>query len=311
MHDSAEDADGARSAAAAARGLPARDWGAASLVVLIWAMNFIVGKVGLLELPPLLMMGLRFALVAVLLAPFLRWPGRNRWPLIGALAVVLGGLHFGLLFVGLSGVSAGPAAIAIQLAVPFSALLAAVFYRERLSVWQLAGMGVAFTGIWLLAGEPAHAPSPPHLLMVVIAAFSWAFANVLIKRLGRINVFALNGWVALLTAPLLLAASGLFEDGQLEAIAGADWRGWGAIVYMAVGASVIAYGLWYYLIEKHEMNRVVPMTLLAPVLAVFLAAWLLDEPLTPTLLVGGAVTLVGVAMIQFLRPVVPEPPVPT
>lgn len=311
MRDPAEDAGTTRSAALARQGLSARDWGAAGLVVLIWAMNFVVGKVGVMELPPLLLMALRFALVALLLAPFLRWPGRDRWRLIMALAVVLGCLHFGLLFVGLSGVAAGPAAIAIQLAVPFSALMAAVFYRERLSVWQMTGMGVAFAGIWMLAGEPSHARSLPHLMLVVIAAFSWSFANVLIKRLGRINVFALNGWVALLTAPLLLAASALFEDGQVEAVAAADWRGWGAIIYMAVGASVIAYGLWYYLIEKHEMNRVVPMTLLAPVLAVFLSAWLLDEPLTATLLLGGGMTLAGVAMIQFLRPVRPEPPVPT
>ncbi len=283
-------------------GLPVSDWLAAAAVVLIWALNFIVGKVGVQELPPLLLMGLRFTLVAALLAPFLRSPGRSRWPLIAALAVVLGCFHFGLLFVGLSGVSAGPAAIAIQLTVPFSAALAAIFHGERLGPWQLGGMGIAFVGIWLLADTSAQAPDLAHLLMVVVAAFAWSVANVLIKRLGPINVFTLNGWIALLTAPLLLAASGLIEHGQLDAIAAADWRAWGAIVYMAVGASVVAYGLWYYLIEKHEMNKVVPMTLLSPVLAVFLAVPLLGEPLTTTLMVGGAVTLTGVAMIQFLRP---------
>lgn len=302
--------EGGRTAEPSA-GVPARDWSAASVVVLIWAMNFVIGKVGVQELPPLLLMGLRFTLVAALLFPFLRPPGRGRWPLIAALAVVLGCLHFGLLFVGLSGVSAGPAAIAIQLTVPFSAVLAAIFYRERLGPWQLVGMGVAFAGIWLLTGEPAHAPNMAHLLMVVIAAFSWSVANVLIKRLGPINVFTLNGWLAVLTAPLLLVASALLEHGQLAALSAADWRAWGAIVYMAVGASVVAYGLWYYLIEKHEMNRIVPLTLLAPVLAVFLAALLLDEPLTTMLLIGGAVTLTGVAMIQFLRPAPPVPAVPT
>lgn len=296
---------------ASATAVPVRDWLASVAVILIWAFNFIVGKVGVQELPPLLLMGLRFALVALLLAPFLRPPGPGRWPLIAALAVVLGCMHFGLLFVGLSGVAAGPAAIAIQLTVPFSAALAAIFYKEHLSLWQLAGMGVAFAGVWLLADAPAQPPDLPHLLMVIIAAWSWSCANVLIKRLGPINVFTLNGWIALLTAPLLLAASAVFEHGQFAAIASADWRAWGAIVYMAVGASVIAYGLWYYLIAKHEMNRIVPMTLLSPVLAVLLAALLLDEPLTTMLLIGGAVTLVGVAMIQFLRRVRPDPPVPT
>ena len=292
------------------RGLTAGDTVAALAVVLVWAFNFIVGKVGVTQLPPLLLMAMRFALVAALLTPFFQPPG-HRWRLILALSVVLGGMHFGLMFAGLRGVDAGPAAIAIQLTVPFSALLAAVFYRERLGVWQTAGMAVAFVGVYLLAGDSAHRPSAPHFVMVVGAAFAWAAANVLIKRLGRINVFTLNAWVALLASPQLLLASLLLESGQVRAIESADWRAWGAVVYMAVGASIIAYGLWYRLIEKYELNRVVPLTLLSPVLAVALAVPTLGEPLTGHVMIGGAITLAGVAMIQFLRPRMPEPPLPS
>lgn len=295
---------------AARRGLAAADWTAAIAVVLIWALNFIVGKVGVMQLPPLLMMAVRFALVAALLAPFLQ-PMTGRWPLVAAIAVVLGGLHFGLMFSGLRGVGAGPAAIAIQLTVPFSALLALLFYREKLGLWQLSGMAVAFVGIYLLAGEPTHPPSLPHFLMVVAAAFAWAVANVLIKRLGPVNPFTLNAWVAVLACPQLLLASLLTEHGQVAALQAADWRVWGAIVYMAVGASIIAYGLWYHLLGKHPMNSIVPMTLLSPVLAVGLAVPLLGEPLTSAVLLGGGVTLLGVAMIQFLRPRLPEPPLPS
>ena len=147
--------------------------------------------------------------------------------------------------------------------------------------------------------------------MVVAAAFAWAFANVLIKRLGPVNPFTLNAWVALFACPQLLLMSLLLEGDQAAALQAADWRAWGAIVYMAIGSSIIAYGLWYHLIGKHAMNSVVPMTLLSPVLAVALAVPLLGEALTSNVLIGGAVTLAGVAMIQFLRPRLPEPPVPS
>ena len=213
------------------------------------------------------------------------------------------------MFSGLQGVDAGPAAIAIQLTAPFSAILAAVYYRERMGRWQLLGMGVAFVGVYVLAGDPTAAPSIPHLLLVVAAAFTWAVANILIKRLRGINVFVLNAWVALLALPQLLLASFLLEHGQFEALAAADWRGWGAILYMAVGASITAYGLWYYLIGKYEVNRIVPMTLLSPVLAVVFAVLILDEPLSVRIVLGGALTLAGVAMIQFLRPAVRLPAV--
>jgi O-acetylserine/cysteine efflux transporter len=146
---------------------------------------------------------------------------------------------------------------------------------------------------------------------VVLAAFAWAVANVLIKRLGRINVFTLNAWVALLAWPQLLLASLLFESGQASAIATADWRAWGSIVYMAVLSTIAAYGLWYYLIEKHELNRIVPMTLLSPVLAVALAIPLLGEHLTAGVFLGGTLTLAGVAMIQFMPARRPKPRLPS
>jgi O-acetylserine/cysteine efflux transporter len=264
--------------------------------------------VAVTQIPPNLLLALRFALVAVLLARFLRPPGKP-WGLVVALSVVLGGLHFGLLFFGLRGVDAGLAAIAIQLTVPFSLLLATIFYGERPGALQYAGIVVAFVGVYLLGGDPTAMPSIPHLLMVIMAALAWAFANIIIKRIGAINVFVLNAWVAVFALPQFALASLLLEHGQLAALEAADWRGWGGIVFMAVAASIIAYGMWYYLVRKYEMNRVVPLMLLAPVLAVFLAVLILDEPLTLRIIFGAVVTLAGVAMIQFLRPA-PRPPVP-
>ncbi len=289
------------------------DWGAAFAVIFIWALNFVVAKVGIGEFPPLFMLALRFALVAILLAPFLK-PPRGAWRQMLALSVILGSLHFGLLFVGLQEVDAGPAAIAIQLSVPFSAILAWGVYGERMGAWQIAGLAVAFAGVYALAGDPARSPNLFYFSLVVGGALAWAAANILIKRLVAIRPIVVNGWLALLAAPQLLVMSSLLETGQWRAVGDAGWRGWGAIVYMAVGASIIAYGLWYYLLGKYEVNRVVPLTLLAPVFAVFLAAVLLDEPLTLSVVLGGGVTITGVAMIQFLKPgalrPTQKPPVP-
>jgi O-acetylserine/cysteine efflux transporter len=277
------------------------DWIAAAVVIFIWALNFVVAKIGISEIPPLFLLALRFALVAVLLAPFLRPLGGAFRPML-ALSVVLGGLHFGLLFVGLQRVDAGPAAIAIQLSVPFSAILAWFVYRERMGIFQVAGLVIAFTGVYALAGDPARSLDPLYFSFVVGGALAWAAANILIKRLVAVRPIVVNAWLALFAAPQLFAISGLLESDQLRAIAEAGWRGWGAVVYMAVGASIIAYGLWYSLLGKYEVNRVVPLTLLAPVLAVCLAALILEEPLTINTVIGGAVTIIGVAMIQFLKP---------
>ena len=267
--------------------------------VLVWGFNFSIAKIGLEQIPPILMMALRFILVAILLAPFLRvQPGRMGQ--IAALSFTLGGLHFSLMFAGLRGVDAGPAAIAAQLYVPFSVLLARLVFGERLNLWQVLGMAVAFAGVYLLAGEPRIAPRPWYLLMVVAAAFVMAVATMQIKKLGPINVFTLNAWVGLFAVPQLFLASWLLEADHAEVLADADWRGWGAVAFSAVGASIVAHGLLYYLLAKYPVYRVVPLMLLAPVLAVFLAVWILGEPLTWRIMIGGLITITGVGVVQLL-----------
>jgi O-acetylserine/cysteine efflux transporter len=75
---------------------------------------------------------------------------------------------------------------------------------------------------------------------------------------------------------------------------------------MAIASSIVAYGLWYFLIERYPMNRVVPMTLLAPVLAVVFAVLLLGESISATMIAGGILTLSGVAIIELVRPAAAE-----
>lgn len=269
----------------------------AALVIAIWGLNFVAAKIGLAQIPPLLMMALRFALVALLLVPFLR----IQWGRMGRLAVISAvlGLHYSLMFIGLNGVTAGAASIAAQLMVPFSAALAWVFFRERMAPRQMVGMAVAFVGVYVLGGDPAAAPELPYLLSVVASAFALALAVALIKRLGPMSLFTLNAWVSLLSAPQLMLASLAFEDDHMQVLAVADWRGWGAVVFMATLVTIVSHGLYYHLVRKYDLNRVVPLTLLTPVAAVALAVAILDETLTARLIIGGMLTVVGVAMIQF------------
>lgn len=269
-------------------------------VILIWGSNLIIGKIGVSQIPPIFMMGMRFALVTVLLLPFLRPIGKPWWK-VALLAVTLGGMQFSLMFTGLRGVDAGAASVAVQLFVPFSTILAWVFFRENMRPSQIAGMAIAFIGAYVLAGAPTVAASTDSYLLVVAGAFMLAVATVQIKDLGTVNVFRLNAWVAVLAAPQLFVASMLLEDGQMAALSNADWRGWAAVVWMAIAVTIVCHGLFYHLINTYPMHKVVPATLLSPVLAVALAVPILHESITLELVAGGIATLVGVALIQFCR----------
>jgi O-acetylserine/cysteine efflux transporter len=269
----------------------------ATVVILAWGFNFVVVKVGITELPPLLLTTLRLVLVAVMVVPFTRRP-RGKLGLIALLALLLGAGHFGLLFIAMRTMDAASASIAIQLTVPFSAILAAVLYREKLGLRGIIGMTLAFAGVALLSGEPHH-PTLVSMLLIVVSAAAWAMANVVIKSIGPIHPLTLTGWMALMGAPQLLALSLLFEDHQMQWIRDAGWIGWGAVVYTAVVASMLAYSLWCWLVTRYPVNKVVPFTLLNPVIGIASGVLVLGEPLGWHKLVGGTLTVLGVAVIQI------------
>ena len=266
--------------------------------LLCWGLNFPIAKICMTELPPLTMIGLRYALTVIILAPVLRWPS-GRFGLVALVAVALGGFHFPLMFSGIAGVDAAVSSIVMQAQAPFAVMLAIVILGERVTFARLAGLALAFAGIALLAGAPTDESSLIHIAMLVASALAWAVASLLIKRLADVGVFQLNAWVALLAIPQVALVSSFFETDQLAAIAEAGWRGWGTVVFLAVGGTVVGWGGMSYLLRRHPVSRVTPITLAIPVIGVAAAVWILDEPLTWLRVIAGLLTLAGVAVVMF------------
>jgi len=270
-------------------------------VVLLWGLNFSAAKFAVSEIPPVFVLFLRFVMVSALLVPFVPFP-RGRLKDIALLSTILGTLHFSLIFMGIRGIDSGTAAIITQLQVPFSSLLAAYFFRDRLGWRRLSGMAVAFIGVVVVAGQPRFEGSLGAVLILVCASFAFACANIQIKRIGTIDGFQLNGWMAFLALPQVLLVSFLFEHGQLEAAMNASLHAWMGVAYSAVMSTIAAYGIWYWLLARHEVNQVVPFILFLPLVGVAGGSLALGEPLTWALVGGGLLTIVGVGVILFRRP---------
>ncbi|WP_104202322.1 DMT family transporter [Billgrantia saliphila] len=275
--------------------MPLRDLLLGLVIVLIWALNIIVIKLGVEELPPLLLTTLRFMLVAILLVPFHPVP-RHQLPFLVLLSVTFGTLHFALLFIGLGQAEAGTGALLVQMGTPFATLLAVLFLGERLSPRRLAGLGLSFGGVVVLAGGPSLPSSLP-MALLLLSALGWAVSQLLIKKGPNLAPMALAGWVALFAVPQVALGSWWFEREHLAVMAGAGWFGWGAVFYTAVMSSIVAYGLWYGLLRRHPVSRLAPLSLLVPVGAVLLGVVLLGERLNSHVLLGGAMVIAGVGLI--------------
>lgn len=270
----------------------------AVLVPLFWGVQFAVIKIGLAAFPPLFFVALRFAVVAAMLLPFVGRPTRHELGPMIAISVFFGGVNFALFFIGLQQGSASLASVASQLTTPFTVLLAWPFLGERLSPRVLVGVALAFAGVALTVAQPRALAEIVPILLIIAAAFALAIGNTLTKRHGPFDPMKLMAWMSLFTVPQVMATSLLIEHGQLASLLSAGPQAWLAFAYTVLFGAIAGWGLWFWLIARHSMNRVAPFSLLQTVFAVAAGIIFLGEPLTPTLVVGAIVCIAGVAISQ-------------
>ena len=270
----------------------------ALLANLAWAFNFIAAKYGLAHFPPLFFTGMRFALLLVLLFPLLKIVlGEMRRVLL--VGLVLGVVHFSLMFYGLAMSSdVSSVALANQLYVPFSTVLAVLFLGERIRWRRTLGLIVAFSGVVVIGFDPVVFDNLLSLLLVAGAALAIAVANIFISQMrGRVSPMNLQAWIALVAAPSLLLLSLLFESGQWQAVTSADWLLWLTPIYSTLGASIIGHGAVAFLLGRYPVSTVTPLMLLTPLFAVIFGLTLWGDEPTPQLMLGGVLTLIGVGII--------------
>lgn len=255
-------------------------------------------KVAVSELTPVFASGLRFVMVGCLLLPFLKWqPGRMVQ--VFALTLTFGVLHFGLLFVGMSGVDASLTSILIQLSVPFGLLLGWWMLGEVFDWSRFAALLVALIGVVVVIGGPESVSSRWHIVAILVAVMCWAVANIQIKALSDINVLTLQAWMGAVSGPALLAVGWVTEQPDLNGLKSVTWAGWGALAYTAVGGSILGHSVWYWLVSRNHLSNLLPVLLLQPLVGILAAIVILDESLSSRTLIGGTLILIGVAIIQL------------
>lgn len=269
------------------------------LICLIWGFNFIAVKIGLRDFPPILFAFLRFALLSIALVPVLRLHRSQMGPLVIA-AVLCGALNFGLLFYGMALTeNVAAVAIATQLAIPFATLLSIAMLGEVVRWRRWLGIGLSFAGVMILGFDPDVVHQGAALLLVVASAFASALGTIWIKRVHGLRPIELQAWFSMVSWPVLLLLTLSLENGQLQAIRLAGPVAWLTLLYVAFVSSLVAHTGYYHLIQRYPVNSVTPLTVLSPFFSVIFSITLLGTPVTPRLLIGGAVTLGGVLIIAL------------
>lgn len=262
-----------------------------------WGFNFIAGKIGSEVFQPLFFTALRFLFLFLLMLPWLKPAQGHMKPLL-RVAFLLGVFHFGMIFIGLNaGGNIASIAITTQLYVPFSAILASVFLREKIALRSIIAIIVAFGGVMVIGFDPIVFNHLDAIFWVAGAAFVMATATILMRQCPNLGVFKLQAWIALVALPSLLILSAIFESGQLHTLSNVTIVDFWTPLYSAIGASIVGHGVVYYLLGKYPVSKVTPLLLPTPIIATFLGIWIFGDILGWKLVVGSSLTLLGVLML--------------
>jgi drug/metabolite transporter (DMT)-like permease len=281
------------------------------LILLLWSVNYTAGKIALRHMGPLTLASLRIELAALLMLSihFLRrararFQRRDFWTFayLGFLGVVL---NQGCFMAGLNYTTSERSVLVKALGPILILLFARALKLEAFTTPKIAGMALAFLGVMLLeteSGAVGHASPVIGDAITLVSTTGFAVYSVLGKRVlnasptGSYDSISLNTFITVAAAVMLLPLA--VRQGIVLDWKGVGRVGWGGLVYMAVGSSVGAYTLFYWVLKHLDASRVAAINYVQPLLVIVLSMLFLGEHPTGHLILGGVFVLVGVYFVE-------------
>jgi O-acetylserine/cysteine efflux transporter len=268
-------------------------------IILTWGLNNAAAKVATAQLPPMMVGGLRFALALVFLALFVRPPFPEPRKLV-AITLLSGPIHFGLIYTAFGlAKSLSPLVVASQLWIPFTAIAAWKMLGETMRPPAVIGMAAAFAGVAWMSLDPHGAGDLPALVLVVLACACWAMATVLVRMTPGIKPLKMQGLTAIVAAPTLIGLSFALEPHVVERVTTAAPLAWACVAFAGIVSTIGASALLFWLVQRREPGRVTPYFLLTPLVSCTIGIVFMGDRLTPQLIIGGAATMAGVALVAL------------
>ncbi len=271
-------------------------------IVAVWGSNFVVIKVSLEAFPPFLFAALRYIFALLPLVFFIPRP-KVPWGNLFIYGLATGVGQFGVMYYAMDGrISPGLASLVVQTQVFFTIGFAMFFAKEGLRLYQALAVGVAMTGLMIIALHTDTTTTFLGLALTVFAGFSWGIANTVSRRAGAINMLSYVVWASAFSIPPLLIVSLIFEGGwedMTNTIASASIGAWLGVLWQSWGNTLFGYAAWGWLLSKHPAAVVAPAPLLVPIFGMGASAYFLSEPLPLWKILAAGLVIAGLVVNLF------------
>jgi drug/metabolite transporter (DMT)-like permease len=279
-----------------------------AIIYFVWGSTFLAIRIGVREVPPFLLAGIRFLLAGVMLYGWMRAKGtasptRREWASASLVAILIFVLDYGLLFWAECRVPSGVAAVMMATIPLFMALSEILFLgTQRLTLRLSAALLVGLGGVAVLVSRSLGLTEDPinrsGAIALVIAAGSWSIAAVLLRKLPLPASKAMSSAAQMLTGgiwlTILSAALGDFHGFQFQSVSRSAWI---ALAYLVIAGSVIAYTAYVWLLHYESPTKVGTYAYVNPVVAVIFGYFFGGETVGPRTILGTLLVLVSVVVI--------------
>ncbi|MCV4290135.1 EamA family transporter [Pseudomonas capsici] len=270
----------------------------AILITAIWGLNFSVIKLGLTSVDPFILAGLRFSLCALPAIFFIPKPD-VAWRFIIGYGLIFGIGLWGVVNLGIkSGLSAGIASLVLQFSAFFTMLLGAWVFKETITRYQLAGIGVALCGLLSIIFIADGSVTATGLMLVLFGAAAWSVANIINKKANTPQVFAFVVWSSAFSPiPLFLLDYIVNGTSGYSALFNQiDHRAVLSILFQVYPNTLFGYWVWNSLLKQYPVSTVAPLSLLVPIFGILGSVVIFDESLSPMKIVAVGLIVSGLAV---------------
>lgn len=268
---------------------------------LCWGLSFTLAKPAVTHFPPLFMLLMVYGAIAIFMSVFHRGAFKTPWThlvFISALAVTIQGA---LLFYAVRQVDASTANLVLQTQVPAGVIMGWLIAGEKLTLSKSIGTIIAVLGVVIVIGLPENRPPLIPVLMIVVSGFIWAAGQVYARRLSKDPGVMILKANALYGVPQLALATLLLESGQWQSLVTATTGEWLLLLFVGFVGFYLAYMAWYSTLKVLPVEQAVPFILLMTPIGLISAVVFLGEKLTGIQILGGAVLMFGLAIVNGLH----------
>ncbi len=278
-----------------------KDFIFAVLITAIWGLNFSIVKIGLSSLDPFTLAGLRFLLCAFPLVFFIKKPD------VSMRYVVVYGLTFGvglwgMVYLGLLfGVSAGMASIVLQMSAFLTVILGVIFLKESLDKIKILGFMIAIIGMGFIASVTDGSVTFLGLMLVLLGALAMSVTTIIVKISGAKRIFSFIIWSSLFS-PIPLFVLAYLTQGQdvfSDFVTNIDDKAIFSILFQVYPTTLFGYWVWNSLVDKYQVSRVAPISLLIPIFGVLGSFLIFNEQVGLEKMIAGVLIMTGLLISTF------------